>query len=121
VPSLEWLEAHPDSLFDHQLAGELLWATQPWMSLNALLVGLVGWWMLRRRRWYGQVAALILVQYSITRFVIEHFRGDAVRGVWFGGALSTSQLIAIPGALLGLWLLWRFRKLDSARPRAQAG
>ena len=38
VPSLEWLTAHPKSLFDDGLAGKVLWATQPWMSLNALAV-----------------------------------------------------------------------------------
>ena len=33
--------------------------------------------------------------YSVARFVIEFFRGDAARGSLFGGALSTSQFIAI--------------------------
>ncbi|MEW6073201.1 MAG: prolipoprotein diacylglyceryl transferase family protein [Planctomycetota bacterium] len=110
VPSLEWLEAHPQSLFDHSLAGQVLWATQPWMSLNALLVALVAWLVLRRRRRYGEVGAVVLVQYSIVRFVIEIFRGDTVRGTWLGGVFSTSQLIAIPAALAGIWLLVRFRR-----------
>ncbi len=120
VPSLEWLEAHPESLFDHDLAGQVIWATQPWMSVNAILVALAGWWLLRRRRWYGQVSAWILVQYSLTRFAIEFFRGDHVRGVWFGGALSTSQLIAIPCALAGLFLLVRFRGRRTAPAPAGA-
>ena len=109
VPNLEWLEAHPESLFDHQLAGEVLWATQPWMSINALLVALVGFLVLRRRRWFGQVAVVILIHYSITRFLIEMFRGDAVRGKWFGDLVSTSQLVSIPAVLVGIWLLVKFR------------
>ena len=117
VPSREWLEANPESLFGEHLAGEVLWATQVWMSASALLVALVGLWLLRRRRWYGQVAAWILVQYSASRFVIEAFRGDEVRGVWFGGAISTSQLIAIPGVLAGIVLLVRFRHLRTAPAR----
>jgi len=80
VPSLEWLEANPESLFDKSLAGEVLWATQPWMSINALCVALVGWWVLKRRRWFGQVAVVILIHYSITRFLIESCRGESVRG-----------------------------------------
>jgi phosphatidylglycerol---prolipoprotein diacylglyceryl transferase len=37
--------------------------------------------------------------YSALRFALEPLRGDAVRGVFFGGALSTSQLVA--AAVLG--------------------
>lgn len=107
VPSLEWLQAHPDSLFPHELAGSVLWATQPWMSVNAVLVALVAWWVLRRRTWMGQVTAVVLIQYTATRFLIEAFRGDSVRGMWFGDTISTSQLIAIPGFLIGVWMLVR--------------
>ncbi len=39
-----------------------------------------------------------LASYSIYRFIAEFFRGDAVRGLWFG--LSTSQWISI--AILAL-------------------
>ena len=41
----------------------------------------------------------------ITRAIIENFRGDSVRGVWFDGAISTSQLIAVVGVLVGIALL----------------
>ena len=61
--------------------------------------------MLKRRRYFGQVAGVVLIQYSITRAVIEMFRGDDVRGVWFGGAVSTSQLLAVVGVLAGLGIL----------------
>jgi prolipoprotein diacylglyceryl transferase len=118
VPSRGWLQSHPESLFPHELAGEVLWATQIWMSVNAILVALVAWTVLRHRRWYGQVSALLLVHYSVTRFVIEGFRGDTVRGLWFDGAISTSQLIAIPGALAGL--VWFLRGTLRARA-ARAG
>jgi prolipoprotein diacylglyceryl transferase len=105
VPSLQWLDAHPKSLFENELAGKVLWATQPWMSLNALLVAGVAYLVLRRRRWFGQVTGVVLIQYSLTRALIEEFRGDDVRGVWFGGALSTSQIIAIFGVLAGIAIL----------------
>ena len=119
VPSLEWLQANPDSLFDHQLADQVLWATQPWMSINAALVALVGWWFLRRRRWMGQVAAVVLIQYTITRFIIESFRGDSVRGLWFNDTISTSQLIAIPGLLVGIYMY--MRRVGGGPPPKPAG
>ncbi len=105
VPSLEWLNAHPESLFDHELAGKVLWATQVWMSVNALLVALVGWIVLRRRQRYGTAGAVMLILYAITRFGIEMFRGDSIRGIWFDGALSTSQIVSIGIGFAGLVLL----------------
>lgn len=104
VPTREWLGANPQSLFPAELAGSTLWATQLWMSFNAILVALVGWLVLKRRTWMGQVTATVLIHYSITRFLIEMFRGDEIRGVWFGGAVSTSQLVSIGGFALGILL-----------------
>jgi phosphatidylglycerol:prolipoprotein diacylglycerol transferase len=100
------------SLFGEENAGQILYCTQIWMSLNALLLFLIGrFWLLPRRRFGGQVAATLLFLYSFGRFAIEHFRGDAIRGVWFDGRLSTSQLISIFVALItGLYLLLRLSR-----------
>ncbi len=108
---------HEGSLFGTQNIGQVLWATQPWMAINAALIGLTGVWLLRRRRYFGQVALVLALLYAITRFVIEYFRGDALRGVWFDGALSTSQLVAIgvAAAALVLLVLGR-RKRTAAQP-----
>jgi len=127
VPSLEWLQANPESLFPSSLAGEHLWATQPWMTINALVIGFVSLWMLRRRRYMGQVSLIIFVHYAITRFVIESFRGDEIRGVWFEGlfeslsitwipGLSTSQLISLVGGTAALVLLVRLRGVREPVP-----
>jgi len=89
------------SLFGQENAGKILWCTQIWMSLNALMLFLIGrFWLLPRRRFGGQVAATLLFIYSFGRFGIEIFRGDAIRGVWFDGMVSTSQLISVVVALL---------------------
>lgn len=109
VPDLAWLNANPESLFPHALAGETLWCTQIWMSINALLLGLIGVWLLGKRRYFGQASLVLIVLYAITRFTIEAFRGDTLRGVWFDGALSTSQLISIVGGLLAVVLLVKLR------------
>ena len=102
VPDLAWLKANPASLFDHSLAGEVIWCTQLWMSLNGLLLFLIGRWLLKRRRYRGQVALQLLVLYSLTRSFIEAYRGDSVRGLWFDGTLSTSQLISLGAGALAL-------------------
>lgn len=45
----------------------------------------------RREPWMLVVAYILM--YAPVRFVLEFFRGDAVRGVWFG--LSTSQWLSL--------------------------
>ncbi len=51
--------------------------------------------LFRYRRFDGQIFGLYLILYAVLRFVIEFFRGDVARGVYFGGVISTSQIIAI--------------------------
>ena len=101
------VELPTGSLFGAQNAGQVLWATQPWMAVNAVLIGLLGVWLLKHRRFPGQVSLVLALVYSITRFVIERFRGDELRGMWFEGALSTSQLVAIGVATVSVLLLIR--------------
>ena len=69
-----------------------LFPTQPLSSLNALLLFGFLWWLLRRRRFEGQVALAFFALYSLSRGMIEFLRGDEIRGIWFG--VSTSQIIA---------------------------
>jgi len=47
-----------------------------------------------RKRFHGWLFGLYLILYAGLRFVLEFFRGDAVRGVYFG-LVSTSQIIAV--------------------------
>ncbi len=105
VPPAEWLEAHSESLFDRELAGQVIWATQVWMSVNGLLIALVGWLLLRRRRRYGVAGAVMLLIYAVTRSTIEAFRGDSIRGLWFAGTVSTSQLVSIGVGIVAILLL----------------
>lgn len=46
-----------------------------------------------------------LFLYSICRFALEFYRGDEVRGIWFG--LSTSQWISIG---IFIYIIWRYLK-----------
>lgn len=107
-------ELPPGSLFGPENAGQALWATQIWMSLNALLLGIIAYRILKRRRYTGQVTLWVVFLYSIGRFVIEAFRGDEIRGTWFGGSISTSQLISIVGFVGASVLLLRNRNRRDA-------
>ena len=98
------------SLFGDDNAGQLLWATQIWMGLGALLVSFIAWRVLLRRRYTGQVSLWVLFAYAVTRFCIENFRGDELRGLWFEDSLSTSQLISIACGLAAAGLLVAFRR-----------
>lgn len=109
IPDSAWLAEHPESLLPREAAGELLWATQTWMSLAALALAVLGLWLLPHRRRPGQVALTLGAVYAIVRSVIECFRGDTVRGVWFDGAVSTSQLVSLPLFIGCTWWLWRTR------------
>ena len=112
----------PDSLFGAENAGKIIWATQPMMSFKALIVAFVGWQILKHRKYTGQVTLWIILMYAILRSLVEMLRGDTVRGVWFGGTFSTSQVISIGIGLIAIVLLvkWRNRRdtLPDARRKA---
>jgi phosphatidylglycerol---prolipoprotein diacylglyceryl transferase len=73
--------------------------TQIYESLACFLIFGFLLWMAPRKRFHGQVVLAYVFLYAVARFVIEIWRGDAVRGFVFGGRLSTSQLIALLMAL----------------------
>lgn len=69
--------------------------TQIYESLATLAIFFVLLRVARHKRFDGQVTIVYLLLYAVARFVIEFYRGDPARGTVLGGALSTSQLIAI--------------------------
>jgi phosphatidylglycerol:prolipoprotein diacylglycerol transferase len=67
-----------------------------------IYLSLIGWAILgllillyRRKRFDGQIIATFVILYSVARFFVEYVRGDAERGLYFGGRLSTSQILAV--------------------------
>jgi prolipoprotein diacylglyceryltransferase len=54
----------------------------------------------------------------VTRFIIEFFRGDAGRGLYFADAVSLSQVISIGLVPLSLVMLWWLSR--AASPTADA-
>ena len=55
------------------------------------------------------------------RAIVETFRGDAARGVFFGGRVSTSQIIAVPAALVALAMLRILSRRAAAEAARQGG
>lgn len=59
----------------------------------------------RFRKFDGQIIAMVLLLYSAWRPINESFRGDTVRGIGYFGGLSTSQVVSIPVAVVGVLVL----------------
>ena len=53
----------------------------------------------------GTPFGLWLILYAIFRFIIEFFRADA-RGLFFNNTISTSQIIALLGIIVGFLIIW---------------
>jgi phosphatidylglycerol---prolipoprotein diacylglyceryl transferase len=70
----------------------------------------------RHKKIDGQLFWIYALSYAVLRFTIEFFRGDAVRGLYFGDTISTSQIIAVGMFLLAGTMIWRLSK-KNVQPR----
>lgn len=61
-------------------------------GFNFLLFALLAFFFIKGIQ-KGRLISIYLITYAAARYVFECFRGDSIRGVWFG--LSTSQWISI--------------------------
>lgn len=88
-----------------------VYPTQLWESAASVLIWIITSFLWRHRRFDGQVISAVLLLYSIWRPINESMRGDEVRGLGYFGLFTTSQLISIPVAVVGVAiLLLRFNK-----------
>jgi phosphatidylglycerol---prolipoprotein diacylglyceryl transferase len=97
-----------------------VYPTQLISSLNALMIFLIAYFVVRpRKRFDGQVMLTSAILYGFTRFGIEFMRADARGGF---GALSTSQwigigLVVVCGSLfVHLWRRAAAEKTSSSLP-----
>jgi phosphatidylglycerol:prolipoprotein diacylglycerol transferase len=69
---------------------------------------LILFWLVRRKKFEGQVIGLYLILYGVARYFIEFYRGDPGRGEVFGGFMSGTQLLALLMVVAG-GVLWTMR------------
>lgn len=111
-----------------QWMDQWLYPSQWMMSAKAFTLFVVLMLISKRKKFDGQLTAILLMGYAVLRSIIELFRGDMDRGVFFqndrvmrayllgrgdypGFYLTTSQAISIVLFILGLGLyLWRRNK-----------
>jgi len=93
---------NPSSTAGYYHLHEPLHATQPYFMLSAIVMWVVLLLTYRYRKFYGQVLATFFIYYGMTRFLIEFLRGDADRGMWFGGVISTGQIAMICASVVGV-------------------
>ena len=63
-------------------------------------------WMLRRKKFDGQVFGAYLFLYGVARYFLEFIRDDPGRGSVFGGAMTGTQLISIGLVITGGLIWW---------------
>lgn len=63
-------------------------------------------WLLKRRKFDGQIIGAFMFLYGFARFFLEYLRDDPGRGSVFGGAMTGTQLIAIGLVLAGGFIWW---------------
>lgn len=66
---------------------------------------LVNWFYKKRSQYPGQTICVLAMGWALPRALIEFFRGDADRGVYFGGAISTGQITGLAVSLIALLIL----------------
>jgi phosphatidylglycerol---prolipoprotein diacylglyceryl transferase len=114
VPSNAWCAVSFNNVSAHDQTGvPLLTPLLPVQLIEftfdlALALVLTLFWR-RRIRPAGTVLWIYLVIYGAGRAIIEHWRGDSVRGLWFGGAVSTSQIFSLAAVAIGAFFLIRDR------------
>lgn len=77
-------------------------------------------WMLRHKKFEGQVIGSYLFLYGVARYFVEFLRGDPDRGSVFGGVMTGTQLISICLVIAGgvLWMKRPGRTVQQAATAA---
>lgn len=86
--------------------GEALQPTQLFESAVELANFFILAWMLKRKKFDGQVIGTYFFLYGIARFFLEYLRGDPGRGEVFGGIITGTQLVALCLIAAGGLIWW---------------
>jgi phosphatidylglycerol---prolipoprotein diacylglyceryl transferase len=82
--------------------------TQLFESAVELVNFFILMWLLKRKKFDGQVFGAYLFLYGVARYFLEFIRDDPGRGSVFGGIMTGTQLISI-GLVLTGGLIWWLR------------
>jgi phosphatidylglycerol:prolipoprotein diacylglycerol transferase len=87
--------------------GVHLHPTQLYEFLVELLNFFLLFWLIRRKRFDGQIIGTYLFSYGVARFFLEFLRDDAGRGQFLGTWMTATQFIAILMVIAGgaLWMI----------------
>ena len=86
--------------------GVPLYPTQPLSALNALIIFLVLWFYRKHKRFHGELLAICLFLYSVTRSLVELLRNDPRGWVHLGPVnMSESQVVSVALFLLALFIV----------------
>lgn len=104
APGSWWSVIFPHTDFSIAPVGIPLYNTQLMESFWLFFIFLFLFFFRKRKRFDGEIFLLYLIFYPILRIVIETFRGDQIRGIFWWG-VSTSQMISIVWILIAV-IIW---------------
>ncbi len=93
--------------------------TQLFESAVELINFVILYWLIKRKRFDGQIIGAYMVLYGFARYFMEYIRNDPGRGSVLGGAMSGTQLISILLVLAG-GAMWLRRTPTTAKAAARA-
>ncbi len=94
--------------------------TQLFESAVELVNFFILYWLIRHKKFEGQVIGAYLFLYGVARFFLEFIRDDPDRGSVFGGAMTGTQLISICLVIVGGILWVRRARLEQPARVARA-
>jgi phosphatidylglycerol:prolipoprotein diacylglycerol transferase len=113
---LPWAIRFP---LDHHTGGHPVHPTQVYdAALNLLLYLGLAWVFRARRKFDGQIFALYLICYAVTRSLVEIFRGDYSEAHRQSG-LTPAQLLSGGILAAGIALFFVLRSRPAAPPAAK--
>ena len=98
--------------------GTALEPTQLFESAVELANFFILMWLLKRKKFDGQVVAAYFILYGVARYFLEFLRDDPGRGSVFGGIMTGTQLISIGLVVLGGLIWWPRPGLKAAPAQA---
>ena len=98
------LPRHPSQLYEAVLEGAVLFAVLWWLAVRRDML---------RPSHQGIISGVFLLGYGLSRFMVEYVREpDAHIGLLLG-LISTGQLLCLPMIIVGTWLIFFMKRLET--------